>query len=300
MSTIRIALLQMTSTGDEKANLAKGEDFCRKAAGLGADIALFPEMWNMGYAVPKPFSRKKLNALATPIDGPFVTHFRELARELRMAIAITYLQKWDRAPRNVVSLIDRTGKITLTYAKVHTCDFGPLERSCTPGEDFHVATLKTGSGNVRIGTMICYDREFPESARMLMLKGAEIILTPNACTLEPARLAQFRTRAFENMLGVAMTNYAAPQHNGRSCAYDGVQSDVKGGAVDPLLVDAGPGEGVYVAAFDLDRLRAYRAKGIWGDAFRRPHRYGLLTSPSRKKPFIRRDAFKKPYNPRKR
>jgi predicted amidohydrolase len=128
-----------------------------------------------------------------------------------------------------------------------------------------------------------------------MLKGAEIILTPNACTLEASRLAQFRTRAFENMVGVAMANYAAPQHNGHSVAYDGIQSGILGETSDPLLVEAGEGEGVFVAAFDLDRLRAYRAKGIWGNAFRRPHRYGLLTDASVASPFGRRDALGRPF-----
>ena len=65
--------------------------------------------------------------------------------------------------------------------KVHTCDFD-MEAALTPGDDFYVCTLDTAKGDVRIGAMICYDREFPESARILMLKGAELILTSNACT----------------------------------------------------------------------------------------------------------------------
>ena len=60
------------------------------------------------------------------------------------------------------------------YAKVHTCDFG-AERALTPGDGFYVTELDTACGLVRVGAMICYDREFPESARILMLKGAELI-----------------------------------------------------------------------------------------------------------------------------
>ena len=77
-------------------------------------------------------------------------------------------------------MFDRRGRCTLTYAKVHTCDF-EAERNLTPGDDFYVAELDTREGPVAIGAMICYDREFPESARILMLKGAESILVPNAC-----------------------------------------------------------------------------------------------------------------------
>ena len=56
---------------------------------------------------------------------------------------------------------------------MHTCDFG-AERALTPGEDFRVAELDTACGRVKVGAMICYDREFPESARILMLRGAEL------------------------------------------------------------------------------------------------------------------------------
>src|SRR5439155_26269347 len=120
------------------------------------------------------------------------------------------MERWPGAPRNSVSLIDQHGRIVLTYAKVHTCDFD-MESALTPGDDFYVGTLDTTEGLVKIGAMICYDREFPESARILMLKGAELIITPNACKLEANRLGQFRARAMENMVGLAMTNYAAPQ-----------------------------------------------------------------------------------------
>ncbi len=139
--------------------------------------------------------------------------------------------------------------------------------------------------------MICFDREFPESARILMLKGAELILTPNSCTLDDGRVGQFRARAFENMVGVAMTNYAAPQCNGRSVAFDAVSfEEPEGEARDTLIVEAGEGEGVYMAEFDIDKIRAYRERESWGNAFRKPRSYGLLTSRGVEPPFIRKSA----------
>ena len=102
----------------------------------------------------------------------------------------------------------------LTYAKVHICDWG-MEAALTPGDGFRVADLDTRAGTVRVGLMICYDREFPESARVLMLGGAELILTPNACGLDADRLGQCRARASENMVGVAMANYATPDPDRR-------------------------------------------------------------------------------------
>jgi len=122
-----------------------------------------------------------------------------------------------------------------------------------------------------------------------------VILTPNACTLDDHRVGQFRARAFENMVGVAMANYAAPQNNGRSIAFDAMTytagtADPDGTPRDTLLVEAPEGEGVYLAHFDMDEIRAYRARETWGNAFRKPRSYGLLTSPQVEEPFIRAEA----------
>ena len=298
MRTIKVALLQMASCGaDIKANHAKGEIFCRRARAGGADIALFPEMWSIGmtFYVPKDAgARERWQAQAISRDDPFVTHFHYLARELNMAIALTYLEKWDGAPRNSVSLIDRHGETRLTYAKVHTCEFD-VECALTPGDGFPVCTLDTEQGEVKVGFMICYDREFPETARILMLEGAELILTPNACNLDEHRIAQFKTRAFENMVGVAMTNYAAPQDNGHSVAFDAVAYSVKEGEQDgevrdTLIIEAGETEDVYMAAFDMDSIRAYRECEAWGNSYRRPRLYKRLTATKVEPPFVRPDA----------
>jgi len=291
---LKVALLQMVARGeDQAANLVKGEAFCRRAKETGADIALFPEMWNIGYPFHDPVEpdfKREFPSKAIGRESKFVSHFKSLAGELDMAIALTYLEKWPGQPRDSVSIIDRHGEITLTYAKVHTCDFS-FDALCTPGDDFYVCNLDTAAGEVKIGAMICYDREFPESARILMLKGAEIILTPNACGLEQNRIGQFRARAYENMVGVAMANYATPQENGHSVAFSGVAFDgIDGQSLDTTIIEAGEEEGVYVADFDLDLLRSYREREAWGNSYRKPGRYGLLTSTEVNHPFIRKDA----------
>ena len=86
-------------------------------------------------------------------------------RSLLIHIGITLLEAYEPAPRNTLVLFDRFGQRKLVYAKVHTCDFD-TERNLTPGEDFYTATLDTACGGVNVGAMICYDREFPESARI--------------------------------------------------------------------------------------------------------------------------------------
>ena len=268
-----------------------------------SDLWRAPNRWDGArapYTQAREEARARWQERAIARDGPFIAHHRALAEELGMAIAVTYLEKWNGAPRNSVSLIDRRGEIVMTYAKVQTCDFDEPDASCTPGEDFPVCELDTEKGPVKVGAMICHDREFPEIARILMLEGAELILTPNACELEANRIGQFRARAFENMVGVAMTNYAAPQANGHSVAFDGMACDAEGNSRDTLVVEAGEGEGVYVAAFDMDGIREYRSREVWGNAFRRPHRYGLLTALENREPFVRVDAGGEAYDRTKR
>ena len=276
----------MTSYGNgQNATLEKGEEYCRLAANMGADIALFPEMWNIGYALPE--NKSVGLKLAIDPNGSFVDHFKELAGEIKIAIAITYLEKKDNSLRDSLSIINCRGEICLTYAKVHTCDFD-LEKIITSGNEFFVCNLDTNSGPVKIGTMICFDREFPESARILMLKAAEIILVPNACTLDENRIGQLRARAFENMVGIAVTNYAAPQYNGHSVAFDGMAYEKDGQSRMTLLVQADEKEGVYLAEFDIETLREYRKREAWGNAFRKPESYNLLTSKVVNEPFIRK------------
>lgn len=284
---LTIALLQLLPTGTPEGQLTKGLAACREAKALGADIALFPEMWSCGYEIPQ--EEDALNTLAVEADGPFVTAFAHLAKELNMAIAITFLEKPGKY--NALRLFDRHGTPVLHYRKVHTCDFGD-EHMLTPGEDFPVADLDTEKGSVKVGSMICYDREFPESARILMLKGAEVILTPNACPMECNRLCQLRGRAYENMLAIATCNYPAgkPDCNGHSTVFDGVAylPDLPGSR-DMLLLEAPEAEGIYLARIDMDQLRAYRETEVHGNAYRRPEVYPLLTSPEKRPPFLRSD-----------
>ena len=101
--------------------------------------------------------------------------------------------------------------------------------------------LDTAVGPVRVGAMICFDREFPESARILMLNGAELILVPNACPMEINRLAQLRARAYENMTAIATCNYpdSMPGCNGNSTVFDSVAYLPDGpGETDPGNVPA--------------------------------------------------------------
>ncbi len=285
---LKIALLQIAPTGSLAGNLEKGLTACRRAKAMGADIALFPEMWSNGYRIyDRPVQAWQAEAI--PAEDPFICRFGELAKELEMAIGVTLLEKVEGDPRNSLMLFDCKGKRLFTYAKVHTCAFD-VEKHLTPGEDFFVETLETGCGPVQVGAMICYDREFPESARILMLKGAELILVPNACPMELNRLAQLRGRTYENMLAIATCNYpeSVPDCNGHSSVFDGVVY-LPGlhGSRDTCLLETDGSEGVFLAELDLAQLRAYRKKEVHGNAYRRPEQYGLLLDKTVREPFIR-------------
>jgi len=300
VSEMVIALCQLASAGlDAKANLGLALAAAAQAAENNADLVLLPELWQIGYS-PCPdgkAARASWQAAALAREDSWVGRLAEAANRLGIAIVATFLERWPGMPRNTAMLIDRHGKAVLTYAKVHTCDFS-MEAALTPGESFEVASLDTRIGPVRVGVMICYDREFPESARELMLGGAELVLVPNACEMSDDRLAQLRSRAFENMIAVALANYPAPQFNGRSCAFDGVVCEPDGRPRDQLLVQAGPEEGIFYASLDLDRLRRYREAETWADAYRKPGAYRRLAAAGPPLPeFARADSRRQPSEP---
>ena len=290
MNTLKIALLQIAPTGSLKGNLEKGIAACREAKALGADIALFPEMWSCGYDICEP-PAEEWTRKAIGLDSEFLAQYQALAAELDMAIAVSLLEAYEPKPRNTMVLFDRHGARKLVYAKVHTCDFG-AEKDLTAGEEFFVTPLDTAKGVVQVGAMICYDREFPESARLLMLKGAEVVLVPNACPMELNRLSQLRGRAFENMVTIATCNYPAtvPDCNGGSSVFDGVAYLPHWeGFREMCVLQASEEEGIFLAEVDLDLLREYRACEVHGNAYRRPHLYGALTDEMVNEPFVRED-----------
>ena len=276
---IKIAFSQILPGKTTDENLLIGKNACIEAGKNGADIVLFPEMWSDGYNLPQ--NEDELKQLAIRKDSGFIQAFRDLAVNLQMAVGITFLETHDPKPLNSFVLFDRMGNEVLHYSKVHTCAFDE-EAVLSGGEDFYTADLDFRRGSVKVGAMICYDREFPESARILMLKGAELILAPNACPMEINRLSALRTRAYENMVAVATCNYpeGQPDCNGHSTLFDGVPWCPEVPGVRDMCAMEAPGKpGVYIAALDLDMLRAHRNRDVNGDKYRHPEKYGILSDP---------------------
>lgn len=298
LDTFNIALLQLQPTDSMENNMLKGIEYCIKAKEMGADIAVFPEMWNNGYEmlfegylkdqdnIPQE-KIDKWNSNAIDNDDKFINQYINLAKELQMAIAITYLEKTEQKPKNTVIIIDRNGNIVLKYSKVHTVDF-KMEAYVQPGIEFKTCNLDYGRGNIKLGAMICFDRDFPESARILMLQGSEIILVPNASYMSKIRLEQLKIRAYENMVGIVTVNYA--NCSGKSSAYSPIVRNINMQELDSELLIMNDQEDIKIVKFNMSEIREYREKETLGDAYRKTYAYNQLIENKVKEPFIRKDA----------
>lgn len=284
MKNLKIALIQAEQIQwNIDLALKKGIEYCNQSKEMGADIVLFPEMYSIGYQ--PPFERAfdypdeaghndeimRWKSLSIDEDSDFIYKFRKCAKELDIAIVITYLKKGVHKPSNSLSVIDRNGNIVLNYSKVHTCDFS-FEKFLECGKKFSVAELDTGIGKVNIGTMICFDREFPESARTLAVMGAELILVPNCCPFDDNRKSQLKARAFENMTAISMANYAG-KNLGHSMTFDGMAYTENGEYRNMLVTELDNKEQIAISSIDLNELRAYRKREPWGNNYRKPNAY---------------------------
>ena len=239
-----------------------------------ADVLLLPECFMTGYDLT-------IDNDAAISEGDLAA-LCDKAKELGIGLVATALTKGNVKPQNAAFVIGKNGEILMKYSKVHTCDFAD-ERVLESGTEFKVCDFD----GVKIGIMICYDREYPESARILMLKGTEIILVPNDCFSMRPRLQALSTRAYENMCGVAMANPNG-KNAGNSCAYSPICWDGNDECVDNtlLLADAET-EGLFYAEFDMDAIRQYREREMLGNTFRKVKAYSDLLSDEIHYPFKR-------------
>ncbi len=260
MNLFTIALLQLQAPSTLQESLNKGLEACHKAKSSGADLALFPELWSIGYDTKRMTPEQALSQ-----EDPYIQAFCAAAQQLNIAIALTYLAKTGEGLTNTMILIDRTGSIILDYAKVNICSFeGGCEPTLQAGTQYKVADLLYEGGIIRVGAMICFDREFTEPARVLAAQGAELILVPNACLLssdpelKDVRLAQIRSRTFENKVAVAVANYPAPKEDGQSCLCL---------VTGTFTAQAGPKEEIVRGSLDVDALRTWQKNEPWGASF---------------------------------
>jgi predicted amidohydrolase len=197
------ALKLIPKSWDKEANFAKLQEYARKAAAAGASLVVTPEGYLEGYVGNTKFSDdltfERYLAVAEPIDGPYLTRARVLAAELRIHLALGFAERRGAQVFNTVALLSPRGELIGSYSKSHNSRV--IEPFNTDGSAFPVHATALG----RIGMLVCYDRQLPETSRILAIKGAQIILVP-AFGLGITKINEdvmMRTRAYENSVYVA-------------------------------------------------------------------------------------------------
>jgi N-carbamoylputrescine amidase len=264
--------------GPVEENVAKVERLVREAAAKGAQVLLPPELFEGPYFCTK--ERDEFFRWAKPAEGhPTIERFRKLARELRVVIPVSFFEKAGPAYYNSVAMVDKTGDVLGVYRKSHIPDGPGYEEKFyfRPG-DTGFLTWTTSAASLGVG--ICWDQWFPEAARAMVLKGADVLLYPTAIGSEPDR-PELDTRDIwqRAMLGHAVCNVIPVVAANRVGNEDGQlfygSSFIANHRGEKLAEMGRAEEGVIVATVDLDLVRRDRASwGFFRD--RRPELYDSL------------------------
>ena len=286
MRNITVAAIQMQCSTVVEENLKKAEEMVRKAAGKGAQVILLPELFEREYFCQQ--KRYDFYEYALPVDeNPAVQMGKRLARELDVVLPISFYERDGNVLYNSLAWIDADGELLGVYRKTHIPDdhFYQEKFYFTPGNTgCRVFDTKYG----RLGAGICWDQWFPETARALALKGAEVIFYPTAIGSEPIldtdSMPHWR-RCMQGHAGANLVPVVASNRIGREdvepCEANAGQksalvfygssfiADETGELVQSASRDK---EEILVQIFDLDQVRENRLSwGIFRD--RRPEMY---------------------------
>ena len=234
-----------------------------------ADLVVLPELCTTGYFF---HDAEQLRAVTEPRDGPTVEYFRDVARERGMVIVGGFAERDGDALYNSAATVFPDGRVEL-YRKVHL--FAEEKVHFTPG-NLGFPVLRWGE-RLRLGVMICYDWRFPEAARTLALRGAQVIAHPSDLVAAP-RLWQpvMRTRSFENRVFTITANRNGVERRGdEELIFHGCSQIVAPNG--SVLAEAGEAdEGWIVSRIDPARADE-KAFSSWNDIItdRRPESYAL-------------------------
>lgn len=202
--------------GDKLANLRTMENIMKQAAKEEADLVLFPELCLTGY-----FIQDLDEDVAEPIDGESVQYMKSLCKRYDMHTVFSWAELGENGKvYNSACLINDLGQVAGNYRKIHLYD--REKEIFVPGDSYHVFDTKLG----RIGIMICYELDFPEVARILNLKQADVILIPtnNFYPYEKYQETYLKSRSMENEIPVVICNRTGQEQDlkyfGESAAYD--------------------------------------------------------------------------------
>ena len=264
-----IGLIQMDCVlGDVAANLDHAEQLIREAAEKGAQMICLPELSTTGYR--QDLLQDRLWELSESVPGPTTDRMGALAKELGVYIILPMNERGSMTGimHNSAVLLNKQGEVQGVFRKVHA--YATERYYFTDGNQYPVFDTEYG----KIGIMICYDMGFPETARMLTLQGAEIILVPSAWCQEDEDTWDINipARALENRVFIAAVNRVGDEDDLTMFG----KSKVAGIRGETLSEAARFQEEVLVVTVDLDEL----AKGRHQIPYlkdRKPATYQLMT-----------------------
>lgn len=283
MRNVTVAAVQMKCSKSVEKNIAHAEELVRQAAAKGAEIVLLPELFERPYFCQE--RRYEYYEYAqTAEENPAVRHFSRVAAELGIVIPVSFYEKEVNNTYNSVAVLDADGKNLGIYRKTHIPDDHYYQEKFyfTPGDTgFKVFDTRFGT----IGVGICWDQWFPETARCLALKGAEMLLFPTAIGSElylPLDSKDHWQRCMQghaaaNIMPVIASNRIGTEkdeiHNTELTFYGSSFITDETGA---KIAEANrTDETVLVAEFDLDAIALKRRQwGVFRD--RRPEMYQTL------------------------
>jgi N-carbamoylputrescine amidase len=273
-----VAALQLAFSDDVQENIAAVSDLVREAAGKGAKLILPPELFEGHYFCRTQDEAHFVRALPVE-EHPAVTAMQSLAAELGVFIPTSFFEADGHHHYNSLAMIDASGAVMGVYRKSHIPD-GPGY-----SEKFYFRPGNTGFKTFRttlgtVGPAVCWDQWYPETARSLMLQGAEILLFPTAIGTEPHDPDLDTSRmwrramighAVSNVVPVVAANRIGMEHGQRFYGHSFI-CDERG----DMLAEFGASEtGVITASLDLEQARRHRAAfGFFRD--RRPELYKRL------------------------
>ena len=189
---MRIGLVQQANTADIQGNIERLKTNIRRAASEGAELVVLQELHNGLYFCQTEDTR--LFDLAEPIPGPSTETFGELARELGIVLVLSLFER--RAPglyHNTAVVLERDGSIAGKYRKMHIPDDPAYYEKFyfTPG-DLGFEPIDTSVG--RLGVLVCWDQWYPEAARLMAMRGADLLIYPTAIGWESSDTDEEKAR----------------------------------------------------------------------------------------------------------
>jgi N-carbamoylputrescine amidase len=279
---LTVAALQTRIGPDPEANVARMLALADEAADRGARLIVPPELFETPY-FPKVVDPRWRDLARPAKDHPVIARFQELARRRDVVIPVSFYEDAGNRLYNAVAVIDSDGAMLGVYRKCHIPDFEGYREAAyfDPSPD---GPQVWRTRRFILGVGICWDQWFPELARAMALKGAEVIVYPTAIGSEP-RYPDWDTQDQwrRAMLGHAATNLVpvvAANRIGREC--DGEAAlEFYGGSfcADHLaaVVAKAPRDQEAVLTAQLDLAAAEEARRIWGVfQTRRPELYATL------------------------